>query len=433
MVLKGFRATKFQYVEKEIDMTSLIREIFDQLIGVSLPIDNFIVKQIHRYQTDFVNKNKDHTEFFGGNLTGVHVTRFTDSDKSRWFEDVLDNADPEELREKLHTVPALQGEKGVFFISGDVMNLSCAWLLHKLHNASDIPLDHRRTAMIDVVLVMQFKMLTSLLVHYFKYPADRAVAEATYAMLTNKYSLKVYGSWIGVLRSRAEDVISNTSIHFDTISKMDSDVGVVRMINDIQGRLRDMLKNIYSVFLQAHHSGAKVSSTSSVIEHDGMEILKDTTKYQNTYIRYIKAVIGDSNSFIREELLRVVANIMPSAPPKHLRASLEFMSRNYLKAQSDEVARLLDNTLIHSFTYLSENRSTMRSGVDLPALLTRLRGVYTSSRSTDPELLELRKAMEDLVRRAIEVKTEAVVASVRTAVLLYIVARTYTMRHYLTN
>jgi hypothetical protein len=411
----------------------MIKEIFDKLVGASLPIDSYMVKQVHRYQTDFVNKNKDHTEFFGGNLTGVHITRFTDSDKSKWFEDVLDNADSEELREKLHTVPALQNEKGVFIISGDVMNLSCMWLLHKFHNASNIPLDHRRNAMIDVMLAMQFKMLTSLLFHYFRYPADRAVAEATYAMLTNKYSLKVYGSWIGVLRSRCEDVISNTSIHFDTISKMDNDVGVVRAINDIQGRLRDMLKNIYGVFLQAHHSGAKVSATSSVIEHDGVEILKDTSKSQTTYIRYIKSIIGDSNSFIREELLRVVANIMPSAPPKHLRTTLEFLSRNYLKAQSDEVIKLLDNTLIHSFTYLAENRATMRSGIDLPSLLTRLRGVYTSSRSTDPDLLELRKIVEDITRTAIDVKTEAVIASVRTAVLLYIIARTYTMRHYLTN
>lgn len=411
---------------------SLIKEVFEQVLK-TLPIDSHLIKQIHRYKSDFVNKNKDHTEFFGGNLTGVHTVRFLDSDKSRWFEEVLDDCDPEELREKLHVIPALQGEKGVFFISGDVMNLSCAWLLHRLHNASDIPADRKRNAMIDVLMSMQFKMLTSLLFHYFRYPADRAVAEATYAMLTNRYSLKVYGSWISVLQNRSEDIISNTSIHFDAISKMDSDQGVIRMINDIQGRLRDMLKNIYSVFLQAHHSGAKVSSTSSVIEHDGVEILKDISKSQATYIRYIKGIIGDNNSFIREELMRVVVNIMPSASPKHLRLVLEYLSKNYLRIQSDEMISFIDEALIHSFTYLAENKSTMRSGIDLPNLLIRLRGVYTSSRSTDPDLLALRTRTESIVRKAIDTKTDAVVASVRTAVLLYLIARTYTMRHYLTN
>lgn len=414
-------------------MSALIKETFERLVGGSLPIDSYLVRQIHRYESEFINKNKEHTEFFGGNLTGVHTVRFLDYDKTKWFEDVMRDTDPEELREYLHAIPALHGEKGVFFISGDVMNLSCVWLLYKLHNQSELPLEIRRVAMIDVLLVMQFKMLTSLLFHYFRYPADRAVAEATYAMLTNKYSLKVYGSWIAVLKNRAEDVISNTSIHFDVINKMDSDQGVIRMINDIQGRLRDMLKNIYGVFIQAHHSGAKVSSTSSVVEFDGIEILKDTNKSQATYIHYIKSVIGDTNSFIREELIKVVCNIMPSAAPKHLRASLESLSRNYLKSQSDEVSKLLEDTMIHSFAYLAENRQTMRSGIDLPGLLTRLRGVYTSSRSTDPDLITLRTTVENAIRKAVDSKTEAVVASVRTAVLLYIVARTYTMRHYLTN
>lgn len=413
-------------------MSALIKETFEQLMG-NFPVDARLAKAVHRYQADFINKNRDHTEFFGGNLTGVHTVRFLETDKSRWFEDILDDSDPEELRERLHTIPALMNENGVFFVSGDVMNLSCVWLLHKLHSNNSLSSSQRHIAMTDVLLAMQFKMLTSLLFHFFRYPADKSVAEATYAQLTNKYSLKVYGSWIAVLKHRAEDVISNTSIHFDAISRMDNDVGVVRMINDIQGRLRDMLKNIYGVFMQAHHSGTKISSTSSVIEHDGVEILKDTSKSQATYTRYIKSVVGDKNSFIREELLKVVNNIMPSAPPKHLRSTLEFCSRNYLRAQSDEIVKLIDDTLIHSFSYLAENRSTMRSGIDLPGLLTRLRGVYTSSRSSDPELLALRVAAEAIVRKSIDTKTESVVASVRTAVLLYLVARTYTMRHYITN
>lgn len=413
-------------------MSALIKDAFEQLLG-KLPIDARLARAVHRYQGDFVNKNRDHTEFFGGNLTGVHTVRFLDSDRERWFEDVLDGVDPEELREKIHSIPAVRNENGVFHIAGDPMNLSCAWLLHKLHSNNSLSPTQRHTAMVDVLLALQFKLFTSLLVHYFRYPADRAVAEATYAILTNKYSLKVHGSWIAVLRARAEDVISNTSIHFDAISRMDNDLRVVSMVNDIQGRLRDMLKNIYSVFMEAHHSGSKISSTSSVIEHDGVEILKDTSKSQANYLRYIKSVVGDKNSFIRQELLKVVYNVMPSAPPKHIVGTLEFMSKNYLTSQSDEVVKLLDDTLIHSFAYLAENRSTMRSGVDLPGLLTRLRGVYTSSRSSDPDLLALRQSMEKLVRRAIDTKTDSVVAAVRTAALLYLVARTYTMRHYLTN
>lgn len=409
-------------------MTSLIKNVFEQ-VCTSVSFDQRLTMVLHRYQVGFVNKNKEHTEFFGGNLTGVQVVRFIDSDKYKWFEEVLD-ADEEELREKLHQIAALRNDNGVFQVAGNPMNLSVAWMIHRLHNAKELPVAVRQQAMEDALLILQFKFITSLLFRYFRYPANRAVAEATYAMLTNKYSIKIHGTWLAVLRNRAKDVIANSSIHFNTIAKMDSDEGVVRMVNDIQGRIREMLKNIYGVFLKTHASGSKIHSSASVVEHDGVEILRDQTRGLTTYTRYLKSVVGDRNSFVRQELLGVMEKIMPSAPPKHTLAALEYLSANFLRTKSDRVDEIIDMTLVHSFAYLASNRVSIRANVDLAGLLTRLKGVYTSSRSTDPELLELRAMMEHLVRRAIDSRTDAVVASVRTAVLLYLVARAFTMRHY---
>lgn len=411
-------------------MSSLIKQVFEDVCG-ALAIDMGLALRLSRYQMGFVNKNRDHAEFFGGNLTGVHVVRFLDSDKNRWFDEIID-ADEEELRERLHVIPALSGANGVFQVSGDPMNLSVVWLLHRLHNETSLKPEVRKEAMINALLIVQFKFLTSRLFRHFKYPADRAVAEATYAQLTNKFSIKIYGSWLAVLRARAEDVVSNTSIHFQAIAKMDNDDGVVRMLNDVQGRIREMLKNIYGVFLKTHATGTKITATSSVIEHDGVQVLKDQTRGLQTYTRYLKSVVGDRNSFVRDELLRVVENLMPSAPPKHLEATLEFLSSAHLQTKPVDVGRLLEMVMIHSFAYLASNRAQVRASVDLAGLLSRLRGVYTSSRSTDPELLALRVEMEKAVRQAVTTKTDAVIASVRTAALLYVVARTYTMRHYTT-
>jgi hypothetical protein len=408
---------------------SKIKAIFDEHCA-NLRFDRALARRLHAFSTGFVNKNRDHIEFFGGVLTGVHVVRFLDTDKHHWFDDVLDGADEEELREKIHVLPVVNGANGVFQVSGDPMNLSCVWLLHKLHNAKELTVSERYQAMMDVLFVLQTKFLTSRLFRHFKYPIDKPKAEATYAQLTNKFSIKNEGSWIKVLNSRSEDVLSNSGIHFETISKMDNDVMIVRMLNDIQGRIRDMLKNIYAVFLKVHQEGSRISSTSSVVEHDGVEVLKDRVRGLANYTRYLKSVISDKNSFIRDELMSVVQKIVPNAPPKHIRATLEYMSANYLKSATDPVDKLLDAVMVHSFGYLSANRSSMSSAVDLAGLLSRLKGVYTYSRSTDPELMKLRHDTEAIVRRAVETKTEAVIASVRTAVLLYLVSRTYTMQHY---
>jgi hypothetical protein len=391
-----------------------------------LAIDAQLAKRLHLYTVGFAHKNQDHIEFFGGNLTGVQVVRFTDADRDQWFHEIL-RADEGALEERLLALPTVNAD---FNVSSDTMNLSCAWLMHALLISKKLNDHQRHEAMMNVALVLQYKFLTSRLYRHFKYPADRATAEATYAALTYKYAIKQYGSWAAVLNARAEEIISPTGLHHQAIETMSPDSTVIYLLNDTQGRIRDMLKNIYDVFLQVHRQGIKISSTSSMVEHDGVEILKDKSKNLLAYTRYINSIITDRNSFIREELVTVIEKQMKTMPPRLFRESLEWMSDNYRQAGSGMIEELLNETLIHSFDYLAENRSLVRNSTDLASLLTRLRGVYMSSRSTDPALFSLREKAEKIVKLATQNKNTSVIAAVRTGILLYLIARAYSMRYY---
>jgi hypothetical protein len=412
-------------------MSSKIKEIFEQACH-GLVIDQGLAQRIHQYVVSFINKNPDHSQFFGGNLIGVQVVRFTDADKNRWFDEILD-ANEYALRESIAVLPEVNGANGVFNVAGDPMNESCIWLVHKFLNASGMTHAQKIAAMTDVLKALQIKFITSRLYRHFKFPADKGAAEATYAALSNKYLIKTEGSWIKVLEVRCADIISTSSKHFDTISKMESDGRVVYMVNDIQGRIRDMIKNIYNEFLKVHKTGNRIHSKSGTVEFDGEDVLREKTGGLEGYVRYLKSVIADKNSFIRPELLDVVESVMETAAPKHVLTTLQYLSNNYLRTANDQVGELIDKCLIHSFGYFSANRTNLRANVDLPALLVRLRGVYTSSRSSDPDLLELRRAMEEIVKKAIEPKTPSVISAVRTACLLYMVARACTKNHYMNS
>lgn len=392
----------------------------------ALSIDTQLAKRLHLYTVGFAHKNQDHIEFFGGNLTGVQVVRFTDADRDQWFSEIL-QADEGALEERLLALPTVNAD---FNVSSDTMNLSCAWLMHALLVSKKLSDHQRHEAMIDVALVLQYKFLTSRLYRHFKYPADRAVAEATYAALTYKYAIKQYGSWAAVLQARAEEIIGPNGLHRKAIETMNPDTAVIYLLNDTQGRIRDMLKNIYDVFLQVHRQGIKISSTSSLVEHDGVEILKDKSKNLLAYTRYINSIITDRNSFIREELVTVIEKQMKTMPPRLFRESLEWMSINYRQTGAGMIEELLNETLVHSFDYLAENRSLVRNSTDLASLLTRLRGVYMSSRSTDPALFSLREKAEKIVKLATQNKNTSVIAAVRTGILLYLIARAYSMRYY---
>lgn len=401
-----------------------IREIFDKELA-HLKFDKDLAKKIKNYKINFIHRNRDHASFFGGNLLGVQVVRFLDTDTERWFEEIL-QADELVLQEEIWDLPTVNKE---FIVSSNIFNQTCVYLTYKFNNSS-LPMADKRDAMIDILTVLQIKFITSLLFRYFRYPADKALAEATYASLNNKFAIKEHGSWLKVLEQRAIDTISPQSIHLAAINQMRPDFSVINMLNDMQGRVRSYVKNVYAVMELVRHSGGKINVTSNVVGHDGEEILRDTTKGVIVYTQYIKSIISDKRSFIREELLGPVLKAMPSANERFTIAALEYLSENYHKKDHQSIAKILDLAMVHSFHYLANNRQTLRANTDLIDMLVRLRGAYTSSRSSDPYLLEMRDLTEQIIRPAVKTKTQAVVASVRTATLLYIVLRAYTKKHY---
>ena len=76
-------------------MASQIREAFTKVAG-HVNFDRALAKRLSGFQTGFVAKNEEHMAFFGGNLTGAHIVRFTSQDRDKFFIDIV-NVDELEL------------------------------------------------------------------------------------------------------------------------------------------------------------------------------------------------------------------------------------------------------------------------------------------------------------------------------------------------
>lgn len=409
-------------------MDKNLKQVFTDTFS-HLVLDSRMAKSIADYKTSFMNRNKDHVEFFGGNLTGVNVVRWTDADKNRWFTEVM-KIDTDELRrltDRIHSLPTINP---AFNVSSDVTNLTLLWLAYALGTSTKLSLRQRQEAQLNCILVLNFKFITSLLFNYFKYPADKEIAIATYNALEYKFILRQLGSWIKVLEYRSEDILSDTSIHAAVFKKFDNDLDVVYAANDVQGRLRDMMKNIYGVFLQVHEQGIRVVSQSSVVEHDGVEALRDKTKSLSNYTRYLISLISDPNSLQKEELLQVIERMNRTMPSSKFRETLAWMSREHGGKHTQWIDEMATKLLLHAFDYLNANRSLMRNTADLAGILIKLRGTYTSSRNSTKEMSELRSEYEKMAKLATGIKNTSVLASIRTGVMLYLVIRALSMKHY---
>lgn len=400
-----------------------IKDVFDQACS-SLKIDASLLTAIHRYGGAFLNKNHDHVRGFGSNLLGVYPIRFIPSDKLDWIVDILD-IDEHDVRKQIISLPTVNAE----WVRGtDIMNLSCLWLTHRIYNSNLSP-KQKEQGMFDTLLVLHYKLFSSLSAHFFKYPADEATALATYASLSKKFAIKQYGSWGKVLEARCHDIVSLNSIHRGTIERFSDDKAIQYMVTDIQGRLRSQYKNIWAEFDKIRQSDSKFLTIKGTIELDGKVMIRDVETSYAPYKRYMREIAPDASRFIRTELGGVIVSAMPTMPENPFFESLTYLVEAAQK-NDKKVLELMDETLLHAFQYLAGDKEARSRMSDLSFLLARLRALYMASRSSDPTLMRMRELGEAVVKKCVLSRNPSVVASIRTGLMLYIVLRTFAMKHY---
>jgi hypothetical protein len=407
-------------------------------VAKDVKIDKALLARIHHYERAFLNRNDDHIQFFGGNLMGVHPIRFRSIDRDDWFTDVL-QIDELELHDALDNLPAVNSQWVGGVRASDTMNISCMWLVHEINKSPHLSVQEKKEGMVDTLLVLQYKFLSSLMAHYYPYPADKATMEATYANMSRRYALKVAGSWNVMLRQRAEEIISPSGIHKATYTKFNNDKDIGNMIQDIQGRLRKIVQSMTDLFYQTRATGGRIGMEKAIKEIDGEKILQDKTRHYSTYKRYIHTVMDDPRSFIRQELVDLIADIHSTLDPRRLVEALEWCSINHREkmprwepkvAEGGYVEAFVDEVLLYVFSLVTNKQANITKGSGIGPLLAQLRTLYMASRMSDPSLLKAKEMADNIVDASIHSRNVSVAAATRTGLELYIVLRTLAMQLY---
>lgn len=389
-----------------------------------LKFDNRLLSQLERFVQNFINKSPEHVKCLGSNLTGVNRLSWSLDDRLEWEENFL-GIEGRDLRQRILALPHMDD---VGRVAGDNFNISCCWLAHRFY-ISDLPPRSKEKGMKLSMDILQYKLLSSIHSHYFKFPVDQNVAEATYAELSRKYDIKRYGSWRGVLDSRSENIISTGEIHEQTIRRFDDDIAIVKMIQDIQFRLRDKIKNIWEVMARVIENDMKFGTVSSTVELDGALVTRDIERLSGDYLIFIKEVAAEQNRFIKPDLVQVVESTMATMPEKPFEQLLIVFTNKVAKSDKKAI-ELLELTMEHLFNVVLSDRKTNMRMNDIPGVLNRIRGLYTASRSSNPILEEMKEIGEKMVRKDVKIVNNANVAALRTGLLLYIVLRTMCKSHY---
>ncbi len=405
-------------------MSSILEVFNTHLEGID--IDDYFANQIIRYAVRFRSQGPQYLEFFGGVLLGVQPIRFTPAHRATWFNDVL-GVDENDLRKDLSRLAFYNAQTNR--VASDTFNLSCCYVLHAIHHSKRIKSEKLRDqAKIAAMQILHYKFICGLVARRYPHNADPSIAIKAYDELTLKSDIKRMNSWNELIDDRCKRIIERGSTHYSRYTTFEPDSTVERFVRDVNNGIRKIINRITDTYYAMYNAGMKITTSKQTVELDDGLVVRDVSRAETIYRQYLFEIIYDKPTFVKKELMDIIIDMHNTASVAQLRDSLEYISDNVEKKTNagKDVTKLMQLTMEHAIEYITVNKVSMRD----MTFLFYMRNVYTSSRTSNAKLLEMRRLGEKVVGSAINSKNTADIAAVRTAVFLYVLLRVFSRNYY---
>lgn len=404
-------------------LISLLDELCEDVI-----IDQTLVTRLKRYKTGFINKNPSHSSFFGGVLVGVDVVKHTVMDRAEFFQDVL-GIDEETAKVYVLKSPLVAKD---FIRLSDPYNLVSIYIAHRLWK-SKLPEAVKRDGMHAVLYMLQVKLFTSILNHWYKKPAAVEEAKATYAEMSMKVGIKQVESWDQWFEVRVDKLLADDSIHLNAIHNFTPDAGnrgTLYAVTEPQDRLREVMKTIFEIHKKVRASGGRIGTSSSTIQLEGEILIRSNTNLSKQYLSYAQATMLDKTTFIRGEIMEIVTDAISSVSETLLVSLLSWTCDAHAGRTKVPTKELVEGLVLHAINFIQENRYDLKVVDDFALVTIRLKDLYMAPRLKDAGLLQCRDWATEIVSKSRVSKSDSQNASLRTSLMLYIVLRALTLTYF---
>jgi hypothetical protein len=390
-----------------------IKDVFHYHLD-AIQFDKQLYTKLNLFRLAWAQKDDDYIEFLGSNLLGVHKVSFSDNDDNMLLIDIL-KVDKNILKTDLFNLPGIDPN---WKISSNTTYLTLVYLMHGFIVGS---LDNKtkEEALRECYYIFAYKVMGSLISHYFNY-MDIATAKAVFERLSNRYLIKKYGTWQGVFEFRANDILFG-GIHYNRIKDLTTD-DATRVIADLQGRLRELVKNIYAELVEVRNSNEKIHSTSMIESNDEGESIRENSVRPDLYINYVRSVFNTPNDFINDDLVYLIATINPKLDVDKFVDTLKYLSNN-IKPKINDKDDIIEHTINTTITYLRTKNIVSDYNANAYNILVLMKGYWSSSSVKDPIVKHLKDYIFNIAKIATKKKTTWLLASITISVLLYIFLR----------
>lgn len=378
-----------------------IKDVFKKHLP-NLKCDKTLYKKIQRFRLAWSQKSDEYIGFLSSNLLGVHIVRFSANDDYMFLTDTL-NIDMRSLKEDIISLPDVDKN---WKIASNPVNMTIIYLMHLAIVSKDIG-SYKDKLLIELFYIFNYKIMSSLIFHSFKYPADENLAMATYERLSNKFILKKVESWQALFTYRTKDITDTKSIHYDRLKRLTTDDAVI-VINSLYNKIKKTFYTMYSVLMDVKENQSKILTTTlNTVTEDG-EGIKAITTRPDIYVVNIKKLASNKVDFIYETLIEFVLSIYPNVGKDRLLKSIDVILEYNKK---DE---LLEDIVSKTISKISED-STIK--LDDLLAITNLTKKYWSSKNK--EIKQTRETISKLIKSNRISTTKWIINLLTISVIVY--------------
>lgn len=406
-----------------------LKEIFDEYCDVS--IDKKFLERITKWRNKFYSKNSEHVGFFSSASFGLYIPKWTSEEDDEWLTEII-GIDEEEIADYVYELPSINKD---FQVSSNILSISFIYLMHKAtinKSLSSVDNDKVRKTLMEVLVA---RYMTSIMYKYFyRGKTSPEVSTEVFERLSKRFDLKVAGNWKNWIEMKAEGFVLGDDQRQDAkyakqeVFQRFEDELVVRKLNSIKSQLNKAAIEINSVFRQVLEDQDKIASKSALsMSVDGL-YLADLVRDQTKYLHYQDAIFIDKNTFIKEDLLAVIEQSMPTISSNIFRGALEWILDNQMDSKyKRKIMEVRHDILIYAIQLIKdENLHTN----DLVQVGYRLRQNILSGKNNDRTVLKVRKMIDEFIVKFRPQSKGKLVSLERSAIMIYIVLRTLAMNYY---
>lgn len=398
-----------------------VKQALDELFE-GVDFDTRLYNKLLINNTEYISRNQDHTRLFSGRNIGCYYIKYTMYDKNIFYNNVfnMEYDDVTDVVDKIKSIP------NSFKIAKDDINLVCFYVAHRFLSNKELSDKQRDEYAREALNYFSYRTLVLISSNYFVYPISEAKATSLTERLSGKYLIKQLKNWNEYCKYRSEEYLESKFGKLITVFKDDKELP--NAISDLYGRTKDTLKNIYSEFMVMLEKDEITANRKSILtDAEGSDTIADRIENVSKYIGKVDAILTDKHSFIRNNHIAAVVDMLKGLSFDMLEESLVVMLdySTHSRENYNRVSKFLKDILINAVEYLQRNELTLSSKTDVVGIINSLVGNVLYARGNSATLNDLKEEGYKLVHATYKHSKKNITSrnagSVRNGLYLYIV------------